>query len=384
PTINLTSNNTILTANITNMSGNGIILNDIFSNNEIISSNLIINIDSESWPVNNITDNTANGFVLNYLTNISQGANTIAGFSINQNFPTWAGINPGPAGQGSFVDFTFFCGRGGGGGFAPSGLGSFFMGAYQNPSNKNYCFVAGDITIGTASPTQDNQFILGYNNGYTFGSGPRANFSVAAGATGDFVVSTNAVVADGNMNNSEMNPYISTDTFHIKYKGSTGTVSTLTFTNLGGTVPTLGSTNTFTANNTFSGHVVNSLSTQIALQPSTQTTTNIYSSSGQIPANDIFGGISIFNVAAPGLTFSLDSAANMEAVLTSAFGSGRAINETFWYTLSNVSAGGISVNLVGSSDFTILNGTITIPSGTTINARFKKVSSSPLGYLLVI
>lgn len=128
-------------------------------------------------------------------------------------------------------------------------------------------------------------------------------------------------------------------------------------------------------------HVNMSTSTQIALQPSFQTIeSGNYTTTSNIAAGDVFGGNLIFN---PGIaqTFTLPSAANMETILSSAFGGARGINETFWVTFLNKSANPCTI--AGSSNFTIINGTFILIATSSFNFKFKKVSISPLGYALI-
>lgn len=137
-----------------------------------------------------------------------------------------------------------------------------------------------------------------------------------------------------------------------------------------------------TGTETIAGNKIFTSATEIALQPSFQTVeSSVYAGTSTFLADDVFGG-NIIIKSGFGDIYTLCSADDIETVLTSAFGSARTANETFWITISNIDVTN-SCTIASSSDFNILNGDFILTPKTTINLKFKKVSVSPLGYALI-
>lgn len=214
PTIYGTCPGNVLTISVTNVPV--ALVADASSLNDVIFDapygSLQLALDDTGYPVNGWTDSQGGGFLEPiWLTNMARGMSTFRGFGIGydigQAWGTYMGMVPANGG----VDPTFFCGRNGGSGVPPTGYGNTFFGTYYNPSDKNYCFVAGDGTI-TGIPTDHKQVFFGATNGFTINNNSqRANFSVKAGTTGDYLFSAVGEVADGTMNNNEINPMIDTN-----------------------------------------------------------------------------------------------------------------------------------------------------------------------------
>ncbi len=123
-------------------------------------------------------------------------------------------------------------------------------------------------------------------------------------------------------------------------------------------------------------------SSRTALQLSYQSIESaVYAGTSTFLAGDIFGGNVVIK-SGVGDVFTLCSADDIEAVLSSAFGTAIAINETFWVTFINIDVHN-DCTITSSSDFVTVNGDFILPSKGHLNIKFKKYSDTPLGYLLI-
>ena len=217
PTIDTFCGGNTLTLVTTNMSG----LNDV--NTDAPYGSLQVKTDAVSYPTNGYTQGLGDSILEPiFLDNIAKGISTYRGFGLgwdtSQAWGTFFGSTGG-------VDPTFFHGRGASGAFPASGIANFFIGTYYNQNDKNYCFAAADGNS-SAIPTAHQQWIASYLNGYTFGGVPRANFSIKAGTTGSIVYSAVGEIADGTMNNNEINTMIEVnDVIVHKTKNATGGIN---------------------------------------------------------------------------------------------------------------------------------------------------------------
>lgn len=189
-----------------------------------ISSTL--EVDANNYP--NIID-LSGGLTVLKTTNVADGIDTTAGFSLGKEF-SWSGhalTSPHTLVAGDGAHIT-------------SGNRNILLGNWST-SSKNGCFVWSDGTATSLAnhfPTADNQANFYAAGGFGIGTnnsggveGPQAGFHYAHnyGNDGKFLFSAFGIVADGNMHNSELNPYITSDQLFIKQKGSSGTVSLYTF-----------------------------------------------------------------------------------------------------------------------------------------------------------
>ncbi len=229
PTVNATNSGNILTLILSNFASHAfsapgfVSLQDVIVDNGGSSSSVQVALDARSYPLNGFTDIQGGGLSEPFkLDNIARGITTFNGFGIDydpaQSYGTYFGSTGG-------VDPTFFHGRNGGSGLPPTGIANFFIGSYGNPSDKNYCFGAGDGTV-SAVPTDHKQVIFGATNGFAINSNaPRANFSVKAGATGDLLLSASTEVASGTVENNEINPHIEGGVVFIKMRDGSGNLT---------------------------------------------------------------------------------------------------------------------------------------------------------------
>jgi hypothetical protein len=117
---------------------------------------------------------------------------------------------------------TFAAGRGA---HITAGTDNVLLGMATSSKNGTFVWADNSDLANNWYPASNYQFVTRAVNGYGFNTRtPQANFHVAAGTAGTFLVSANGVVADANMANGELNPYITTTDLIFKVKDTAGTV----------------------------------------------------------------------------------------------------------------------------------------------------------------
>lgn len=233
PTINITnpSSNAIRTrlCGLSAINASGKIYQDLILDLGTLAS-VDLWMDAESVSVNPITDVNNVSVEVKFLTDAGLGISTFKGLGIGYDltnvgsYGTFAGINRG-GNPTPGTDPTLFCSRGGGNGIPPEARNSVFLGtAFEMPGVVyNEVFLASSYS-GQLISERDDVFAVSYGTGYGFGRTPKANLDVKKGAKGDAVFSADAEVADADIDNGALNPYISGDVLIHKYKNSSGVV----------------------------------------------------------------------------------------------------------------------------------------------------------------
>ncbi len=332
-TINLTINE-LATVIVTVTNAQGLATFNSIDNTG--SSTITLQFDSESYPSSlSLTGNET----IQLLSNISNGVTTANGFSLSNEELCWNSSTK-----------TFSTGRGA---HATGGTDNILLGkgATSNFSGSFVCPGEDNTTGGSRFPTANNQAIFwkiggfGLNTNSSGGlEGPQASFHSAKnyGAVGDFLYSAAAVIADANMVAYEINPYISTDTHIIKYKGSTGTVHNITFPANGGTIP-LDSSVVHTTGTENIGGVKTFTSPSLFLEVqnpliSNATPVNLTATTATISASQLLGGVITLNPAIA-QTLTLPDATDIIAITGSI-----SSNRGFWVVFVNQSPSATTLN----------------------------------------
>jgi len=321
-----------------------------------------ITIDATSMPISGITNVSGATISINKITNVVTGIDPETnGFNFPANYFTYSG----------YITKNFMV-TDGQGGTISGGTNNTFFGR-SSPTGKSGCFGAADSQSMTVlSPVSDYQFITRFYNGYGFNTAdPKANFHVKAGAAGTLLMSASAVIADGNMSNNELNPYISSSDLIFKIKNNSGAVSSFNLNSLSGYVLTtgnqnIGGTKTFTSP-TLLLEVQNPL-------VSNATPVNLTAETATITAGQLCGGVITLN---PSLdqTLTLPNATDIDSVL-----GGIANNRGFWVTFVNQSgvnttlSAGTNTNLNGSF---LTAGSVVIPLLSQRIFRVIRIDNTP-------
>ena len=334
---------------IANINGSGKISTITIADLSIGGAQVTLTLDGPPGTLNiNAGTPTIN---YNYLSNAAS-IDTTQGFAVLPNGPlefSWTG--DGTLSSGAY---TFFSGRGA---HFTGGTDNIMLGKSAT-TNWVGTFMFSDSTNssgGAYFPQGNNQIIFNGAGGFGIGNnsntgtlGPQAGFHYANynGNDGNFLFSGVGAVITANMNVSEINPYISTNTFAIQYKGSTGTAYTITMQSGGGTVPYLAGTQTWTGFNTFNNPLVTASTSQLFA-----TTFQLYSTSGVIASADMLGGTIVANSASPA-SLQLPTFTNFDAALATFFGIAIPVNSLIYFTIENINAGAIT--LTSNTNFSIL------------------------------
>jgi hypothetical protein len=233
----------------------------------------------------------------------------------------------------------------------------------KSTSSKSHVFVAAEATNSDFFPAQDNQFVVRYLNGFGFGTGdPKANFHVKASNSGSMLFSASSLVADADISNSELNPYITTTNLIFKGKYSGGGVFNYNLNSLPG-YPLLATNNVFAGQNTFVSPIVQN-SVVISLT----------GNSGTISAAQLTAGVLTFATTA-NASWALPTAAQMDSQLGAPLAGGgmRGIELRNPNNFTLTITAGTNFNLGLMS----IAGTLVIPANTSVTVGFTRVDATP-------
>ena len=304
------------------------------------------------------------------LTNINYGVTTANGFSaLNSEF-AWDATNK---------VFTAGVNAHSSGGKKCTLLG-------RSTSSRDNVFVAAMDTGSDFFTNNIGQFAVLYTAGYAFGTGaPKAYFHAMAGTTGDLLLTAATVVADANIANSELNPYITVGDLTFKIRDSAGTLKSYAF-----------SSYALLASPTFTGTLQANIGSFSVLYDATSTffsslVVGPYSSvTTLLVASDLISGtIGLTPVLAQAV--QMPTAANIETALAAALGTVIApagnvpLNTMIQFSIENLSTTGGAVSTITTNTNIILvcnNGTPLIQISTGRSFKLIKSSSSPVQYSL--
>jgi len=262
------------------------------------------------------------------------------------------------------------------------GVGNILLGHYST-SNKNGCFVFSDSTTTSGDnhyPAADNQAIFYAAGGFGIGvanNSPQAGFHYghSFGNDGNFLFSAQGPVTTSSMASKEVNPYVDTETFKIKYKGASGTEYNIILPS--GTAATLSADNVMTGKNKFA---------------SLTTTGSFYdfkspiaiNASRTLSAADILSRhlYAISSTAAP-ITLSFGTASSLLSAMNAI--SAPIVGSPIPLRIFNGSNFPLTINVTDTVNFIILSlgsNVITVAPGSGIDLEFNLASISPDKFFL--
>lgn len=219
----------------------------------------------------------------------------------------------------------------------------------RSTSSRNECFVYADQSGPDFFPSNNQTFICRSTGGVGFNTDtPQAAFhaSMKSGGDGNAIISSKAIIADGNLANYELNPSVTANNLIMKWKDNVGAIHY--------------TTQSLSTNYLFGGGV----------------SSNYTSASTTISSTDLVNGQIMASPTAPQI-LQLPSASAIDGSLTTKYGFTIPPGTFVPFTIDNISTtGGANTTLTNNTGVSIVTNAGTPIINVTTSKSFKLLKNT--------